>query len=282
MRFLRRDRLRRLHRSDFPAALELLDEDPVATVLIRTALENHSATLPAHALGYFDYTGELSAVCWNGANIVPYGFTASGLAALAAHLTTTGLTASSIVGAAEQVLALWELIAAKFPPPREIRPRQLSMVYQGQPQVPADQLVRPAQPGEGALIVPTAFAMFEEEVGYDPRTSGNVYTKYVHQLVNAGHTFVRIQQHQGKPRVEFKAEVGALSGQVAQIQGVWVPPELRNRGIGASAMVAVAQQVQAKFAPIVSLYVNDYNLPAVRTYEKAGFVTVGTYATVLL
>lgn len=282
MRLLQRERLRRLRKSDIPAAVELLDEDPVATVLIRMALANGGMSLPAHALGYFDQSGELTAVCWNGTNIVPYGFTAAGLTALAKYLTSAGVTASSIVGPSDQVLALWELIAAKFPPPREIRRRQLSMVYQGKPQVPADSLVRQAKIGEGALIVPAAFAMFEEEVGYDPRSFGNVYAKYVHQLVSAGHTFVRIQPHHGTPRVEFKADVGALSDQVAQIQGVWVAPELRNRGIGASAMVAVAQQVQAAFAPTVSLYVNDYNLPAVRAYEKAGFVTVGTYTTVLL
>lgn len=35
-------------------------------------------------------------------------------------------------------------------------------------------------------------------------------------------------------------------------------------------------------APTISLYVNDYNIAAVRTYEKAGSDVVGEYATILL
>jgi predicted GNAT family acetyltransferase len=39
--------------------------------------------------------------------------------------------------------------------------------------------------------------------------------------------------------------------------------------------------VRSRFAPSVSLYVNDYNVRAVRTYERVGFRQVGTFATVL-
>jgi predicted GNAT family acetyltransferase len=46
-------------------------------------------------------------------------------------------------------------------------------------------------------------------------------------------------------------------------------------------MAAVVQHVRAHVAPTVSLYVNDYNVRAVRTYERVGFRTVGTFATVL-
>jgi predicted GNAT family acetyltransferase len=34
-------------------------------------------------------------------------------------------------------------------------------------------------------------------------------------------------------------------------------------------------------APVVSLYVNDYNERALRTYARVGFHTVGEFATVL-
>ncbi|WP_258933656.1 hypothetical protein [Nesterenkonia pannonica] len=36
-----------------------------------------------------------------------------------------------------------------------------------------------------------------------------------------------------------------------------------------------------RLAPTVSLYVNDYNAPALSTYRRVGFDQVGTYATVL-
>ena len=34
-------------------------------------------------------------------------------------------------------------------------------------------------------------------------------------------------------------------------------------------------------APLVSLYVNDYNLPARRAYERVGLSGVGTFSSVL-
>ena len=46
-------------------------------------------------------------------------------------------------------------------------------------------------------------------------------------------------------------------------------------------MAAVVRAVRADVAPLVSLYVNDYNARAIRAYERVGFTTVGTFATVL-
>ncbi len=43
-------------------------------------------------------------------------------------------------------------------------------------------------------------------------------------------------------------------------------------------MVAAAL---AHFAPVVSLYVNDYNEPALRAYRRVGFAQVGVFMTVL-
>ena len=38
--------------------------------------------------------------------------------------------------------------------------------------------------------------------------------------------------------------------------------------------------IRRRFAPIVTLYANSHNAPALRAYAKAGFVPVGTFATV--
>ena len=47
-----------------------------------------------------------------------------------------------------------------------------------------------------------------------------------------------------------------------------------------AAMAAVVADALQTVAPIVSLYVNDYNLPARATYARVGFQTVGEFATV--
>ena len=82
--------------------------------------------------------------------------------------------------------------------------------------------------------------------------------------------------------IVFKADVGSLAPGVAQIQGVWVAPSHRGRGLAAPCMAAVVDLVEQTHADTVSLYVNDYNLPALRAYLSAGFERVGTFATVIL
>lgn len=259
-------------------AIEFCKRDPVATVLIRSGLERNAREL---CLGYFSDDGELSALCWNGAYLVPYGFDEAGLDALATHLKHTERIASSLVGPADQVMGLWERIEASYPSPYDIRENQPSMVYSGHPQVRPDPQVRHAEIGESNIVLPASAAMFTEEVGYDPTAFGNAYAMRVSSLISGRRTFVRMGLKDGAVRVEFKADIGADAGEVAQIQGVWTAPDLRGQGIASRAMVAVAELARKRY-PTVSLYVNDFNLPARRAYEKAGFEQVGTYATVLL
>jgi predicted GNAT family acetyltransferase len=43
----------------------------------------------------------------------------------------------------------------------------------------------------------------------------------------------------------------------------------------------VVAEALRSVAPAVSLYVNDFNLPARRAYERVGLRNVGTFASVL-
>src|SRR5699024_12356328 len=51
------------------------------------------------------------------------------------------------------------------------------------------------------------------------------------------------------------------------------------RGYAAAGMAAVVEYAQRHVAPVVSLYVNAYNTPALAVYRKVGFHQVGTFAT---
>jgi predicted GNAT family acetyltransferase len=82
--------------------------------------------------------------------------------------------------------------------------------------------------------------------------------------------------------VVFKAELAVVTRYTAQVQGVWVAPEFRGRGVGTAAMATVVRDALRRVAPTVSLYVNDYNEAARRVYERCGFRQMGTFATVLL
>jgi predicted GNAT family acetyltransferase len=121
--------------------------------------------------------------------------------------------------------------------------------------------------------------MFTEEVGVSPlRVDGGAgYRARVAELVRAGQSLAWIEGGE----VLFKAEIGAVSRAACQVQGVWVAPAHRGRGIGTAGTAAVVEYARAAIAPVVSLYVNDFNTPARAAYARVGFREVGRYASVL-
>lgn len=46
-------------------------------------------------------------------------------------------------------------------------------------------------------------------------------------------------------------------------------------------MAAVLRQALTDVAPVVSLYVNDYNTPARKAYSRVGFRETGAFMSVL-
>ena len=105
--------------------------------------------------------------------------------------------------------------------------------------------------------MPAAVAMFTEEVGVSPlRVDGGAgYRARVAELVRAGQSLAWIEDGE----VLFKAEIGAVSRAACQVQGVWVAPAHRGRGIGTAGTAAVVEYARTALAPVVSLYVNGFN-----------------------
>jgi predicted GNAT family acetyltransferase len=79
----------------------------------------------------------------------------------------------------------------------------------------------------------------------------------------------------------FKAEVAHATAKAAQIQGVWVAPDRRGKGLAAAGVAAVVEACRRDIAPVVSLYANAWNEPALRAYTRVGFEQTSTFATVM-
>lgn len=253
------------------------------SVLVRASVDNAGIGAMS-ALGLFD-TGDhsINALAWDSGNVIPLGFDESGLDMLAQSLLIRSRVCSSILGPADQVLGLWSRLEPEWGAPRSLRPRQFSMVTDKDSDVAPDPEVRRATMNDLPLVFPSAVAMFTEEVGYDPTLYGNSYRNRVEALVSQGLTFVKTGlDASGQLRIVFKADIGALGGNVAQIQGVWTAPDLRGAGVATHAMAAVIALIRRDIAPTISLYVNDFNEPAVRLYNTLGFRAVDDWATVLL
>lgn len=260
----------------------LIEQDPVRHCFLAARLEQtkQSRFRPSYPdlLGYFD-DGNLKSVLMTGANIVPVNTSLIARQEFSTVLNRSGRRSSSIVGPAEEVLDLWSRVSASWGPAREVRGNQPVLSMRSNSSVEIDHDVRYSNLSDLEDLVPACIAMFTEEVGISPTINGggNAYRNRISELVSSRRSFVK---YLGSELV-FKAEIGTVGAGVAQIQGVWVKPEYRGKGISVSAMAAVVKLVLADVAPVVSLYVNDYNEVALKTYRSVGFEQVDTFATVL-
>jgi predicted GNAT family acetyltransferase len=281
---LRSPTARVLDETDEPAVLRLLATDPVAACVLAGRVEaagTAPGSLGAPLWGIGD-RGVLDAICLAGANLIPFalpGAERAAAVAFAERARRAGRRCSTIVGPATAVDPLWELLAPHWGPARDHRPRQPLMAIDGPPAIAPEPRVRPVRPAELETLLPAAIAMFTEEVGVSPlRVDGGAgYRARVAELVGAGQSLAWIEHGQ----VLFKAEIGAVSRSACQIQGVWVAPSHRGRGIGAAGTAAVVEYARTTIAPVVSLYVNDFNGPARAAYARVGFREVGRFASVL-
>ncbi|MFJ6317033.1 GNAT family N-acetyltransferase [Streptomyces californicus] len=271
-----------LEPSDLAAALAILESEPVANAFVTSRVQ--VAGLDPWRLGgemwgwYAD--GMLRSLCYSGANLVPICAGPEAVRAFADRARRAGRRCSSIVGPAEPTTQLWRLLEPSWGPAREVRANQPLMVTESlSADVTPDPLVRRIRKDEMEVLMPACVAMFTEEVGISPLAGdgGLLYQARVAELIGTGRSFARIDD--GK--VVFKAEIGAATPQACQIQGVWVAPEHRGKGLSETGMAAVLRYALADVAPVVSLYVNDYNTPARKAYRRVGFREVGAFMSVL-
>ncbi|MFF3730492.1 GNAT family N-acetyltransferase [Streptomyces sp. NPDC002476] len=271
-----------LEPSDLGAALAVLESDPVANAFVTSRVR--IAGLDPWRLGgemwgwYAD--GRLRSLCYSGANLVPICAGPEAVRAFADRARRAGRRCSSIVGPAEPTARLWQLLEPGWGPAREVRAHQPLMVTESpSADIAPDPLVRRIRKDEMDVLMPACVAMFTEEVGVSPLAGdgGLLYQARVAELIGAGRSFARIED--GK--VVFKAEIGAATPQACQIQGVWVAPEHRGCGLSETGMAAVLRYALADVAPVVSLYVNDFNTPARRAYARVGFRETGAFMSVL-
>ncbi|MCX4957753.1 GNAT family N-acetyltransferase [Streptomyces virginiae] len=271
-----------LEPSDLDAAMEILGREPVENAFVTSRVQ--VAGLDPWRLGgemwgwYAD--GELRSLCYAGANLVPVCAGPDAVRAFADRARRTGRRCSSIVGPAEATRLLWQLLEPSWGPAREVRSHQpLMVIERPSTTVDVDPQVRRIRKDEMELIMPACVAMFTEEVGISPMAGdgGLLYQARVAELVASGRSFARVDD--GK--VVFKAEIGAATPRACQIQGVWVDPEFRGLGHSETGMAAVVAYALRDVAPVVSLYVNDFNTAARAAYHRVGFREVGAFMSVL-
>jgi GNAT superfamily N-acetyltransferase len=274
--------IRVLAPADLPDFLGLVAGDPVVNVFAEYRARTTNLDprwLGGEMWGRYDDVGALRAACHVGANLVPVQCTADDAAAFGVRARARPRSVSTIVGPHDAVEAVWRVVGASWPEHREVRWRQPHLVIDGPPAVEPDPLVRRTLRSDLGTLYPACVAMYEEEVGISPELGGGreMYRARVVQLITRGWSFARFEGE----RLVFKAEVASATPAAAQVQGVWVPPDLRGLGLATAGLAAVVEAVRRDIAPVVSLYVNEWNTGARRVYERIGFRETARFSTIM-
>ncbi|MCX6404788.1 MAG: GNAT family N-acetyltransferase [Actinobacteria bacterium] len=260
----------------------VIKANPVRHSYVASRLEQHGLAgitrRTLEIIGAFD--GErLDSAMLFGANLIPIETSQESQRLFAEVLARQGRRCSSIVGPANEVLQLWAMLEPHWGTARAIRGNQPVMMTQNLSELMADDRVTYSTLMDLDILFPACVEMFTNEVGLSPLAKGGgmSYRNRINELISNRRSFVRIDNDQ----IAFKAEVGCVGADVAQLQGVWVNPDLRGQGVGRHALASVVKYVLQDIAPTVSLYVNDFNRNAIAMYEKVGFKQVDSFATVL-
>lgn len=264
---------------DAATVRRVLDEDPVGSCMVASRVADHGIDPTAIGGEMWTRRRPNDSLCFAGANLIPLRGDVGDLFAFADKAMSTPRRCSSLVGRAELVMPMWQRLESVWGPARDVRDHQPLMALDSAPKCPIDPAVRPVRIEELDAYLVAAIDMFIGEVGVDPRTGdgGRGYRRRVAGLIGAGRAWARFEHGE----VVFKAEVGSQSPAVGQIQGVWVHPDRRGKGLGVAGTATLAGAV-VRSGRTASLYVNAYNTVARATYDRIGFSQVGTFATVLL
>lgn len=275
--------VRPLVHADTAMLRELVARDRVANVFVDSILDQVASAVPSQygaiILGFFDPSSDqLEAACWVGSNVVPIEADAMHGSAFGRWISENWNSHGSVFGPAEPVLAIMDELGRRGFSAQEIRPRQPLMTIEATSPVTAHPGLKASRTEDFESVLAAAAAMFEEEVGYSPFLGGaDNYRRRVSWLISSGYSLSHLDTDRS---VLFKADLGAVTSHATQIQGVWLRPEIRGQGLSAAYMAGAVNYAQ-KFAPVTSLYVNDYNVKARALYESVGFEQTGMFATVL-
>lgn len=269
--------LRLLSEDDFKGALEFLQRDRLINVyLIARLLEER--TLAASQIAVVRYNGAIVLVASLATNIVlgsdpsmPRDITDSAVGLVGDRILHRMLPVRAIISPAHLVESLWNVLRARIDPPTVLRMNQPIYALRKRLDYPDLTLARYATLRDLDPLVPACAAMHKEEVGIDPlERDAAGYRERIRELIEKKRSVIRVVDGV----IAAKCEYSAITPDAAQLMGVWTHPRFRRRGLSSELLREVCGHLARK-GKTVTLFVNDFNKPAIGLYESLGFHQIG-------
>lgn len=129
------------------------------------------------------------------------------------------------------------------------------------------------------LLMPAQAEMAVEECGVNPLEvdPAGFRARYARRIAR-GRVWVAVGR---EGQLDFKADVMAETPEAVYLEGVYVRPAARGRGVGRRYVQRLSRELLAR-SRAVCLLVNERNLAAQSFYRKTGFRFRGLYETIYL
>jgi uncharacterized protein len=268
----------RLRPADRDLALNVVRQNPAVNVFVNSRIQNAPRNRIANGEIWSSASISNPALLYVGGNAVPVELSSgnsvvemSFATLLAEELPPIG----SIVGPIAAVNGIWNKLEPAWPTPaRLIRSSQPYMATEEKFNVAVNR-VRWGNITDLSDYFEAAEDMFKSEVGITPPT-----ISFQSRISASLRNEQSIGWFEADGRVNFKLDLGAQADGWLQLQGIWLRPELRGKGLSVDLMREAFTLIQRRFDSKLCLYVNDFNLPAITAYKKLGFRVIDEFATV--
>lgn len=193
------------------------------------------------------------------------------ISVIADRILTRMIPVRAIISPAYLVDRLWNRLHSRLDPPTVVRMNQ--PIYAIAPRIdyPDFTECRYATVRDLEALVPAAAAMHKEEVGIDPleRDAGG-YRERIRELIEKKRSVVYVHDR----TIVAKCEYSAVTPEAVQLMGVWTNPKVRRHGYGRRLLAEVCGHL-GRERKTITLFVNDFNRPAISLYESLGFRPIG-------
>jgi uncharacterized protein len=269
--------VRLLSEDDVKGALEFLQRDPLINVYLLSRLIEER-TVAATQMVVIRYNGAIVLVASLATNIVlggdpshPADITESAIGLVADRIITRMLPVRAIISPAHLVEPLWLQLRLRLDPPTVVRMNQPIYALDRRLDYPDLTAARYSTPRDLDQLVPACAAMHKEEVGIDPLERDAVgYRERIRELVDKKRSVI----HTVGGVIASKCEYSAVTNEAVQLMGVWTHPAYRRRKLSFETLREVCGHLSRR-GKTVTLFVNDFNRPAIALYESLGFRQIG-------
>lgn len=269
--------LRSVADDDVREVIEFLVREPMVNVYLLSRLEEER-TAAATQMFVIRHEGAIVLVASLATNVVLAAPVTerrdrieAATALLADRIVTRMLPVRAIISPSHLVEPLWDRLRTRLDPPTVVRMNQPIYAIRRRLDFPDLTKARYGRLSDLDRLVPACAAMHKEEVGIDPLIRDAAgYRERIRELIALDRSILRMEEGE----IGAKCEFSAVTADAVQLMGVWTHPRFRRKGLARETLLEVCGHIFRK-GKSVTLFVNDFNQPAIALYESLGFTRIG-------